>query len=179
MNNILTGLIGALLSLFGFALYMGGIQLIGLFLGGSLGGLVGAIIANVAELAGGLSLLIVLGAVLLGALLGWFLINAAHRLLVVLIGIGVGFYWGRTFLADLGGIWAEPWMPFVAAILGAILFVFLWRYAVILVTTLVGASLLYQATGLGWVWLVTLIVGLIVQISAFTRLGLRRRVEYS
>lgn len=174
-GTILTALLGGALCLFGFALYMGTIHLIGLVLGGSLGALIGAIVVDVAKMEGLTALLIVVAAAAIGAIVGWFLLALAQRIVIVLLGIGAGLYVGRTLVADLGGSWAQPWVPFVAAVIGALLFALLWRYAIILVTVVAGASLLYQVVPRVWVWILALAVGLVVQFSAFTGLGLHRR----
>lgn len=174
-GTILTALLGGALCLFGFAIYMGTVHLIGLALGGSLGALIGALVADVAKLEGVTALLVVVGAAVIGAIAGWFLLDLAQRLIIILVGVGVGLYVGRTLVADFGGAWAQPWVPLVTAVIGALLFALLWRYAIILVTVIAGASLLYQVAPRAWVWIVAVAVGLVVQFSAFTGLGLHRR----
>ena len=51
-SSLLTGLIGGILCLFGFVLYWGGLKMLSIFLGGSVGALLGTAIAYIAELDG-------------------------------------------------------------------------------------------------------------------------------
>jgi len=177
IETILLAVLGGALCLFGFALYMGTIRLIGLTLGGILGALAGAIVADLANLEGTSALLAIVIGVVIGAIAGWFLIVLAQRILIILAGIGLGFYVGRTLVAGLGGIWAQPWVPVVAAVIGGLLFALLWKYAIILVTVLAGAFLLYQVFQKAWVWVAAVVVGLVVQFGAYTGLGLHRRAR--
>lgn len=178
-SNVLTGLAGGVLCLFGFSLYMGGLRIVGMFLGGSIGGLIGLVIAYTANLEGGTALLVFAIAALIGAALGWRFLQTLHRFLILLIGAGLGFLLGQFVLPDLGGMWAEPWVPFASVIAGAILFSFLFRYIIILVTSAVGSYLLFQATELSWVMALAFAIGLVVQIAAFHGLNLDRRVQVS
>lgn len=175
LETILMVVLGGALCLFGFALYMGTIRLIGLTLGAILGALAGAIVADLAKLEGATALLALVAGAVIGAIAGWFLIALAQRILIILAGIGLGLYLGRTLVAGLGGIWAQPWVPLVTAVIGGLLLALLWKYAIILVTVLAGASLLYQVFQKTWVWVAAVVVGLLVQFGAYAGLGLHRR----
>jgi hypothetical protein len=178
IETILMVVLGGALCLFGFALYMGTIHLIGLVLGGILGAVAGATIADLAKLEGTTALLALVGGALIGAIVGWFLFELAQRILIILVGIGLGLYVGRTLVAGLGGTWAQPWVPLVTAVIGGLLFALLWKYAIILVTVMVGASLLYQVFQKTWVWVAAVAVGLVVQFGAYIGLGLHRRARF-
>lgn len=176
-GDILIAVLGGVLCLFGFTLYMAGLRVLGLILGGGLGALIAAIVNALTDLDQTTSLVLFIGLVVVGAGIGFYFIKVAHRFLILLIGGGLGFALARSVLADFGGMWAEPWVPIVAVVVGAVLFSVLFRYAIILITVFAGAHLLYQATGRTWVWLVAAGVGFLVQIGAFQRLGLGRRAR--
>lgn len=177
VGTILIAVLGGALCLFGFALYMGTVHLIGLAIGGILGAVIGAIVADLARFDATAALLALVAGAVIGAIVGWFLLDLAQRILIILVGIGLGFQAGRTLVADLGGVWAQPWVPLVTAVIGAILFAVLWKHAVILVTVLAGASLLYQVFQKTWVWIAAVAIGLVVQFSAYTGFGLHRRAR--
>jgi hypothetical protein len=186
-TSLIAGIIGAILCLFGFTLYMAGLRVLGMFLGGTIGALVGFIISYYAVREGGVTaIIIILAGAVAGIFLGWRFLKAIHGVVVFIIGGGFGFFLARSVLApSFGGIWEEPWMPFAAAVVGGILFTVLFRYVIILVTAAFGAYLIFYAaspaTGAKpwWVFVIAFLVGLLVQLGLFHRLGLHKRVRAS
>ena len=175
--SLLTGLFGAALCLFGFVLYWGGLKMLGFFLGGSVGLLVGTIIAYVADLESTVTLAVIVIGLIVGAALGWRFIKTLQRVIVFLIGLGLGFLVGKYVLPGFGEAWTEPWVSLAAPFVGGILSLLLFRYIIILVTVSIGSYLLYQATGQPWVSSLAFAIGLLVQIGAFHGLGLDKKAE--
>ncbi len=178
-SSLATGLIGALLCLFGFSLYMGGLRVFGLFLGGAAGMLIGLALAYFLFPGGGSTApVVILVAAVIGMGLGLRAVKSVHGVLVFLIGLGLFFFLGQVVLRPYGGIWAEPWMPFALAIVGGVVSTVLFRYVIIFVTAAVGAYLIYQVSGQGpWVLLLAFSLGLLIQLGLFHRLGLNKRVK--
>ncbi len=177
-QQLLQGLLGAVLCLAGFSLYWGGLRVVGMFLGGTVGLLIGLIVAYVAHLERPWALLAAIVAALVGMAVGWGILKTLHAVLIFLIGAGLGFLLNRQVLApDYGGIWESPWMPWAMAVVGGVLMGVFFRYVIILVTSAFGSYLIYQATGYLWVGILALVVGLAVQIGLFHRLGVSRRVR--
>lgn len=176
-SSLVTGLIGGVLCLFGFVLYWGGLKVLALFLGGSVGALLATAIAYIAELDSTVTLAVMGLGALLGAVLGWRFIKAMHRVIVFLIGAGLGFLAGKYILPGFGEAWTASWIPLASPLIGGVLAVLLFRYIIILVTAAVGSFMLYQATNLGWVMGLAFAIGLLVQIGAFHGLGLNKRAE--
>lgn len=175
------GLLGGLLCLFGFSLYWGGLRVMGMFLGGMVGALVGLIIGYVAfPYDRTIDILLIVGLAFLGIALGWRLLQTMHVVLVFLLGVGLGYLLGWKVFSGFGGVWAASWMPFATALAGGILATFLFRYVIIVVTCAVGSYLIYQAAGgtaqTFWVLPTCFLVGLLVQMGLFHRLGLGTRL---
>jgi hypothetical protein len=179
--DLLLGLLGAALCLFGFSLYMGGLKVVGMFLGGSFGALVGLIIAYVGRLQETnrpAVLIIALAGFLVGAALGWRFLRALNRFIIILIGAGLGYVLGRLLASsDLGGIWSQPWMPFAMALAGGVAAALLYRYIIIIATAALGSYLLFQSTGKAWVMVLAFVLGLAIQAGLFHGLGLRTRTH--
>ncbi len=176
--RLLKGLLGAVLCLAGFSLYWGGLRVVGMFLGGTVGLLIGLIAAYLTHLERSWAIFVAVAAALVGMAVGWGILKTLHSVLIFLIGAGLGFFLNQRVLApDYDGIWAVPWMPWAMAVVGCILMSLFFRYVIILVTTAFGSYLIYQATGLLWVGIVALVVGIAVQIGLFHRLGISRRVR--
>lgn len=176
--QLLKGLLGALLCLAGFSLYWGGLRVVGMFLGGTVGLLIGLIVAYVAHLEHPWAIFAAVAAALVGMAVGWGILKTLHGVLVLLIGAGLGFLLNQQVLApDYDAIWTAPWMPWAMAVVGGVLMSLLFRYVIILVTAAFGSYLIYQATGLLWVGILAFVVGLAVQIGLFHRLGVSRRVR--
>lgn len=100
-----------------------------------------------------------LGAGVIGALLGTFL----QRLAIALVGFIVGGY-GAFYLAGLLGINAEPstWMAFIiGGIVGLFLVASLFDWALYLLSSWAGATLVTEAIGL------TAVVGMVVFFALF------------
>jgi len=177
-QQLLYGLLGAVLCLAGFSLYWGGLRVVGMFLGGTVGLLIGLIVAYVAHLERSWALFAALAAALVGMAVGWSILKTLHAVLVFLIGAGLGFLLNRQVLApNYNGIWADPWMPWAMAGGGGILMSLLFRYVIILVTAAFGSYLIYRATSLLGVGVLAFVVGLACQIGLFHRLGLSKRVR--
>jgi hypothetical protein len=177
---ILYGVLGGMLCLFGFFLYWGGMRLVGMFLGGSIAALIGMILAYLTGMEGPLALAIIAILTLVGIGVGWRLLKGAHGFLVFLIGAGLGYLFVSKVLAphyNYLGIWGQPWTPVAAIVIGGVLGLLLFRYVIILVTSAVGAYLIYLAVGQPWVLLIAFLVGLLVQIGAFHRLGLNKKIR--
>ncbi|MBN1484311.1 MAG: hypothetical protein JXA37_06270 [Chloroflexia bacterium] len=169
---------GGALCMFGFALYWGGLRLFSFFLGGSIGALLGLIIAYVANLEGTASLIFIVVGLFIGALLGWRFIRTLQRVIVFLIGLALGFLLGQIVLPSLDQVWASSFGALVASTLvGGLLAVLLFRYIIIFVTAAVGSYLLYQASGQTWVMGLSFLIGLVVQIGAFHALGLDKKIR--
>jgi len=180
--SLLLGILGGLFCLFGFSLYWGGLRVLGMFLGGTVGALVGVVIAYVAfPYDRAIDIAIIVGLAFLGIGLGWRLLRALHGVLVFLIGVGLGYLLAWKVLADLGGIWAARWMPFAMAVAGGILATLLFRYVIIVVTCALGSFLIYQAAGgttqVFWVLPVSFFIGMLIQLGVFHRLNLGSRIE--
>ncbi|MGB9722759.1 MAG: hypothetical protein ACP5OO_01680 [Chloroflexia bacterium] len=176
--QLLQGLLGAVLCLAGFSLYWGGLRVVGMFLGGTVGLLIGLIVAYLTHLERSWALLVAIAAALVGMAVGWSILRTLHAVLVFLIGAGLGFLLTQQVLApDYDGIWTASWMPWATAVAGGILMGLCFRYVIILVTTAFGAYLIYQATGRLWVAVLALVVGLAWQIGLFHRLGVSKRVR--
>lgn len=176
--QLLKGLLGALLCLAGFSLYWGGLRVVGMFLGGTVGLLIGLIVAYVTHLERSWAIFAAVAAALVGMAVGWGILKTLHAVLIFLIGAGLGFLLNRQVLApDYNGIWSAPWMPWATAAVGGVLMSLFFRYVIILVTAAFGSYLIYQATGLLWLGIVALVVGLAVQTGLFHRLGVSRRVR--
>jgi hypothetical protein len=176
--TIVYGALGGVLCLFGFALYWGGMRLVGMFLGGSIAALVGIILAYVTGMERTLALAIIAILTLVGIGVGWRLLKGAHAFLVFIIGAGLGYLIVKVVLAPYyGGIWEQVWMPVAAVVIGGVLGLLLFRYVIILVTSAIGAYLIYLALGQPWVLFVAFLIGLLVQIGLFHRLGLSRKVR--
>ncbi len=184
MTPYLSGALGAILCLFGFSFYMAGLRVVGMFLGGTIGALVGFVISYFSNFVGTTALIVILAAAVAGIFLGWRFLKAIHGAIVFVVGAGFGFFLTRSVLApSFQGIWEEPWMPFAAAVVAGILFAALFRYVIILVTAAFGAYLIFQAASPAtgdkplWVFVVAFFVGLLVQLGLFHRLGLHKRVR--
>jgi len=176
--SIAVGLLGVVLCLFGFALYWGGLRLVGLFMGASIGALIGIIIGYLTHMEYTLALAISILLALVGMLMGWRLLRGAHGFLVFLIGAGLGYLLVNAILAPYyDGIWSAPWMPVVSIVVGGILGGVLFRYVIILVTCAIGAYLIYTAVGQPWVMFVAFAIGLLAQLGLFHRFGLHRKVH--
>jgi len=176
--EILYGLLGGLLCLFGFALYWGGLRVVGMFMGGSIAAIMTIIIAYSTHMERMLALAVIALATLGGMIVGWRLLKGAHGFLVFIIGAGLGYLIVKTILAPYyGGLWEVQWVPLAAIVIGGILGLLLYRYVVILVTAAVGSYLLYLAVDRPWVLFVAFIIGVLVQIGAFHRLGVSRKVR--
>lgn len=180
--SLVLGISGGLLCLFGFSLYLGGLRMLGMFLGGTVGALIGVVIAYIAfPYDRTIDIIIILGLAFLGIGVGWRLLRAAHGVLVFLIGVGLGYLLAWKVLAEFGGIWSARWMPFAMAAAGGILATLLFRYVIIVVTCAVGSFLIYQAAGgtaqVFWVLPISFFLGLLVQLGVFHRLRLGSRVR--
>lgn len=176
--NLVKGIVGALLCLAGFSLYWGGLRVVGMFLGGTVGLLIGLVVAYVTHLEPFWALLVAVVAALVGMAVGWSILRTLHAVLIFLIGAGLGFLLNQRVLApDYDAIWTAPWMPWAMAVAGGVLMSLLYRYVIILVTAAFGSYLIYQATGFLWVSVLALVVGLAVQIGLFHRLGVSKRVR--
>jgi hypothetical protein len=176
--SVLLGLLGALLCVFGFSLYWGGLRVLAMFVGGSVGAVLGIIIAYVARPERTVSIIIILAIAVIGMFIGWRLLRGGHGFLVLIIGAVLGYLLDKAVLAPYyGGFWAQSWVPFAAAVVGGVLFSLLFRYIIILVTCAVGAYLLFQAVGQPWVLFVAFFGGLLVQVGLFHRMGLHRKVQ--
>jgi hypothetical protein len=177
--QLLLLVLGALLCLFGFSLYMGSLKLVGLVLGGTFGALLGLIAAYLGHIQERTTVwIIVLGAALLGAAFGWFFLRTLNRFLILLIGAGLGYVMGRYVLdSGAGGPWGEPWMPFALALAGGVAAALLYRYIIILATVVLGSFLIFQATGNTYLMAIAFLVGLLVQVGFFRRLGLGQRAR--
>jgi hypothetical protein len=175
---VVYALLGVVLCLFGFALYWGGMRLVGMFMGGSIAALVGIILAYVTGMERTLALAIIAILGLVGIGVGWRLFKGAHGFLVFIIGAGLGYLIVKVVLAPYyGGVWAQPWMPVVSIVAGGVLGLLLFRYVIILVTSAAGAYLLYLSTNQPWILFVAFFVGLLAQIGLFHRFRLNRKVR--
>lgn len=181
MDNpqLLLGILGALLCLFGFSLYMGSLKLVGMVLGGTFGALAGLIGAYIGHIQDRTTVLIIaLGAALLGAAIGWRFLRSLNRFLILLIGAGLGYVVGRYVLdSGAGGIWSEPWVPFALALAGGIAAALFYRYIIILATVTLGAFLIFQASRSTYLMVAAFLIGLLFQAGLFRRLGLGRRAR--
>jgi hypothetical protein len=176
-DNLITGGLGALLCLFGFSLYYGGIRMIGIFLGGSVGLLIGTVISYIGQFEERLvTIAVVAGVALIGAGLGWRFLKTLQRVVIILIGAGAGFLASELILPT-EGIWGESWVPFASIVAGAVIFSLLFRYIIILVTAAIGSYLIYQASDLVWVMVFAFAIGVMVQIGAFHGLKLDKKVR--
>ncbi|MGC8873106.1 MAG: hypothetical protein ACP5SI_01490 [Chloroflexia bacterium] len=181
MDNpqLLLGILGALLCLFGFSLYMGSLKLVGMVLGGSFGALAGLIGAYLGHIQDRTTVLIIaLGGALLGMAIGWRFLRTLNRFLILLIGAGLGYVLGRYALdSGAGGFWSEPWVPFACALAGGIAAALLYRYIIILVTVVIGSLLIFQVSRNIYIAGIAFLIGLLVQVGLFRRLGLARRTR--
>ncbi len=176
-ETLIYGVGGVLLCLFGFSLYMAGLRAVGMFLGGSIGALIGLVAVYLTHSVSPTSLFIILGAALFGMIMGASLLKGINGILALVLGAGLGFFLGKTVLPSFGPAWSQPWVPFAAGAAGAVLSGLLFRYIIILVTSGGGAYLLFLATNRQtWVLLVAFAIGLLVQIGLFHRLGLHKKV---
>jgi hypothetical protein len=151
--------------------------MVGVFLGGSVGILIGTVISYIGQFEERLvTIAVVAGVALLGAALGWRFLKSLQRVVIILIGAGMGFLASRLILPT-EGIWAESWVPLASTVAGAVLFSILFRYIIILVTAAIGAYLIYQATDLTWVMIFAFAIGVMVQIGAFHGLKLDKKVK--
>ncbi len=175
-QDLIIGGLGVVLCLFGFSLYWGGMRLVGFFVGGTIGALVGLLIAYIGNFERLLTLAVIGVAGLIGAALGWRLVRTLHRVVIFLLGAGAGFLVGEYLLPAQG--LTEPWVPLVSTVAGGLLAVLLLRYIIILVTSAIGAYLLFQATGEQvWVLAFALVLGVMIQIGLFHGLKLDRKVR--
>lgn len=118
-------------------------------------------------------LIIALGAGLLGALLALFLQNVA----IALAGFIGGGYIALYLVNALG--WGTPggstWLPFlIGGVIGVVLMIALFDWALIVLSSLIGAGLTVQAIPLrrpieGLLFIILLIVGIAVQASLMGR----------
>jgi len=113
---------------------------------------------------------VALGAGVIGAVLGIFL----QRLAIALVGFIVGGY-GALYLAGLFGIDAQPsiWMAFIiGGIVGLILVASLFDWALYMLSSWAGATLVTEAIGLHAtlgliVFFALFVLGMIVQAGLF------------
>lgn len=109
---------------------------------------------------------VALGAGLVGAVVAvWLQYWAA-----MLAGFAAGVYVAFPFAADLGG---SPWVSLLAGVLGALLMLFVFDGALIVLSALIGARALVAVSPLGGVaatatWLVLAAIGVAVQVSFVT-----------
>jgi hypothetical protein len=177
-SSLVLGLLGGVLCLFGFTLYWGGLPLVGMFMGGSIGALIGIIIAYLTRMDSTLALVISVFLAVIGMGIGWRLLRGAHGFLVFVIGACLGYLVVKTILAPYyDGVWSALWMPFASIVVGGLLGFVLFRYVIILVTSAIGAYLIYQAVGQPWVMFVAFFIGLLAQVGLFYRFGLHRKVR--
>ncbi len=178
--NLLLGLLGGALCLFGFSLYWGGVRLVGIFLGGSAGAVVALIAAYAAKLDRTMTVILVIVVALVGMAIGWRLLRKLHGVIVFFLGAGLGYLLARVILApSYGGVWSTPWMPFAVALVGGVVGSFLFRYVIILATAALGAYLIYQAVDQPWVLAAAFIIGTLAQVGAFHGTGLHKKVPLS
>ena len=118
-------------------------------------------------------LIVALGAGLVGALLALFLQQVA----IALAGFIGGGYIALYLVSALG--WGTPggsgWLPFlIGGVMGLVLMIALFDWALIVLSSLIGAGLIVQAIPLhrsveGLLFIILLIVGIAVQASLMGR----------
>lgn len=158
-TDLLTLAVGAVLLLWGRKLYWLALGGLGFFLGLALA-------RQYLEVDPGFELVVAVAAGIAGAVLA----IVAQKIAVTVGGLAIGgflaYYLALPWAAELGwGIWV---IALVGAVLGVALAAFLFEAALIVVSSLVGATLIAQTLALArmheaWVFLVLLAAGVMVQ----------------
>jgi hypothetical protein len=175
-SDLVMALLGGVLCLFGFTLYMGGLRVLGFFLGGSVAGVIALVATYLAGTSRNTTLIVLVAAVVIGGALGYRFLKTLQRFVIFLIGAGLGYLLAKSVLPTLGPMWTETWVPIASALICGVAAFLLFRYIIILVTAGIGSYLLFQVTGHAWVMFLSFAAGLLVQIGAFRRLGLGKRI---
>lgn len=159
--------VGAVLLLFGRKLFWLFVAVMGFLLGLQFG----------AQVMVGASQWVVLAVAIGIGLLGAVLAIVLQKVAVVLAGAAAGGLWALHLAEQAGLASPLPLVAFVvAAILAAILAALLFEWALIILSSLTGASLVVQAVTLTAgaetvLWIVLLVVGIVVQAQLRTRSG--------
>ena len=166
MTTVIRALLGVAMLITGRRLYWLFVGVVGFVVGISLSTL---LFTNESELA---LLAIALVAGVLGAVLALFM----QRLAVALAGFFAGGFAISNLLSHLDWYFGLPtWFPFVlGGLIGAVLIFLIFDWALIILSSMTGASLLVQALGTTqWIsvllFFVLLLVGFVVQARSFRR----------
>ena len=156
-----------IITMLGFVIMVGGNQLPWLFVGGA-GFLLGNFIANL--LGFNQSEWQVITFSVATGLVGTFLAYYLRKIMVVIAGFLAGGYVAVNLPVILG--WTTPWQDWMAflvvAVVCAVLIALWYSMALIVVSTLVGATIILQTITFGWIsqevmFIVMLIFGIAVQ----------------
>lgn len=175
---------GILLTLAGWSFYKFGLKITGLFLGGSIGFLLGRIALGwIQNESWEIPIAILIGAVC--AYLGFHLFFKLYYLLVFLAGWLYGVFILRELplLEKIGGMVGEdiqPYLqsefaPWVGGLILGVLAILLHKYIIIILTSFGGAGILTYVFNENFVFIPILVGGILTQLGILKILGLKAK----
>lgn len=182
--------IGVALCIGGWTLYRFGLRAVGFLLGAGVGLFLTQVAAHTADLMGRPFEAAWMPWIAIGCMLILGILNAWLFYRLYLVGVffltTVAAYALVQSMQNLEGVasipYADTWYAAVGvAVVAGLAAVVLQRYIVILLTSLVGASLVAQGTGLAWILIPCLLAGVLVQLRLLSLFkivpGLQRKKE--